>query len=74
MTLLPGRIERMQAILRANPGYDPNQVAGMSWMFSPWYSIFICVIVLGIPAYFLITRRAAFYKAPQPEIPETLVV
>jgi hypothetical protein len=74
MTLLPDRIERMQAILRANPGYDPNQFAGMSWMFSPWYSIFMCLVVLGIPAYFLITRRAAFYKAPQPEVPETLVV
>jgi hypothetical protein len=74
MNLLPGRAERMQRYLQASPFYDPGQVAGMPWLFSPWYAFSIPVIILGVPAYFLITRRAAFYKAPQPEVPETLVV
>jgi hypothetical protein len=74
MNLLPGRVERMQRYLQASPFYDPSQVAGMPWLFSPWYAFSISVIILGLPVYFLITRRAAFYKAPQPEVPATLVV
>jgi len=74
MSLLPNRLERMQALLRTNPGYDPKQFAGMSWMFSPWYTAIMCVIFLGIPAYFLITRRTAFDKAPPAEASASLIV
>jgi hypothetical protein len=73
LNLLPGRVERMQRYLQASPYYDPKQVAGMSWMFSPWYALLIPVVTLGIPLYFLVTRRAAF-EPSKVEEPQTLVV
>jgi hypothetical protein len=74
MSVLPDRMERLQRVLKASPGYNPSQFSQAQWIFSPWYTLFICVITLGLPAYFLITRRAVFYRAPTVETTETLVV
>jgi hypothetical protein len=74
LNVLPGRVERLHQILEASPAYTPSSAVNIDWVFSPWYGLFMVAIGLGLPAYFLITRRNAFYKAPSPETPETLVV
>lgn len=74
MTLLPNRAEKFQAMLAATPGFNPSELNATGWMLSPWYTIVVSILFLGFPAYCLITRRAAFYKVPQVETQETLVV